>query len=68
VSAASWKIPADIRAQFGSVDFVGDDQVIFDIDGNKYRLIVRVSNTFGRVLVKFVGTHKAYEAIDVETV
>jgi mRNA interferase HigB len=65
---ASWSGPADIRAQFGSADFVADNRVIFDIGGNKYRLVAHVSYRFGRVLIKFVGTHKDYDKIDPETV
>jgi mRNA interferase HigB len=68
-SKARWANPAEIKRQFGStVDFVGDNRVIFDLGGNKYRLVVHVSFTFGRVLVKFVGTHAAYDRIDPETV
>jgi len=47
---------------------VGDSRVIFDLGGNKYRLIVHVSYAFGRVLVKFIGTHSEYDRIDPETV
>ncbi len=68
VSAASWRNPADIRGAFGSADFVGDNRVIFDIPGNRYRLVVHVSYGFGRVLIKFVGTHAEYDEIDAETV
>ena len=50
------------------VDFVADNRVIFDVAGNRYRLIVHVSYRFKRVLVKFVGTHKDYNRIDPETV
>jgi mRNA interferase HigB len=54
---------------FGStVDFVGDNRVIFDVGGNKYRLVVHVAYPFKRVLIKFVGTHKEYDRIDPETV
>lgn len=69
-SAATWKMPAEIKATFGaSVDFVGDNRVIFDIGGNKYRLIVRVAyDPHYRILVKFVGTHGEYDQIDPETV
>jgi mRNA interferase HigB len=69
VAAADWASPADIKRQFGgTVDFAGDNRVIFDLGGNKYRLIVHVSFTFSRVLVKFVGTHADYDLIDPETV
>ena len=61
--------PAEIKRQFGAtVDFVGDNRVIFDLGGNKFRLIVHVSFAFGRVLVKFIGTHAEYDRIDPETV
>lgn len=67
--AAGWTSPQDIKGQFGStVDFVGDNRVIFDLGGNKYRLIVHVSFTFGRVLVKFIGTHVEYDRVNPETV
>ncbi len=66
---AHWAKPSEIKRQFGgTVDFVGDNRVIFDLGGNKYRLVVHVSFTFGRVLVKFIGTHAEYDRIDPETV
>jgi mRNA interferase HigB len=69
VSRASWTGPADVKRLFGTnVDFVADNRVIFDLGGNKFRLVARVSYEFGRVLVKFVGTHKEYDRIDPETV
>jgi len=68
VRAAEWLTPQDIKNDFRSADFVGDNRVIFDIGGNNYRLVVRVSYTFKQVLVKFVGTHADYDKIDPETV
>ncbi|ARC90226.1 type II toxin-antitoxin system HigB family toxin [Rhodovulum sp. MB263] len=69
VSRADWTGPADVKAAFGTtVDFVGDNRVIFDIGGNKYRLIVHVAYPFRRVLIKFVGTHKDYDKINPETI
>ena len=66
---ARWANPAEIKRQFGgTVDFVGDNRVIFDLGGNKYRLVVHVSFTFGRLLVKFIGTHAEYDRIDPETI
>ena len=68
-AAAEWKTPADLKRQFGTtVDFVADNRIIFDLGGNKYRLVVHVSYRFKRVLVKFIGTHRDYDRIDPETV
>jgi mRNA interferase HigB len=69
VSRARWTGPADVKRLFGTnVDFVADNRMIFDLGGNKFRLVARVSYEFERVLVKFVGTHKEYDRIDPETV
>ena len=69
VSKARWQSPKDIKRQFGtSVDFVGDNRLIFDLGGNKYRLIVHESYKFGRVLVKFIGTLAEYDRTDPEAV
>lgn len=68
-SKATWETPADIKAMFGTnVDFVGDNRVIFDIGGNKYRLILHIAYRFKSALVKFIGTHDEYDKIDAETV
>lgn len=68
-SKSDWGQPADIKAAFGaSVDFVADNRAIFDIAGNKYRLIVHVSYEYKAVLIKFVGTHAEYDKIDAEKV
>jgi mRNA interferase HigB len=66
--ASEWKTPHDIRTQFNSADFLGDNRVVFDVGGNKYRIVVRVSYKFKQVLIKFVGTHAEYDRIDAETV
>ncbi|MBV9552249.1 MAG: type II toxin-antitoxin system HigB family toxin [Alphaproteobacteria bacterium] len=65
VSRAEWRGPADVKLQFGgAVDFVADNRAIFDIAGNRYRLVVHISYRFNRVLVKFIGTHAEYDRID----
>ena len=68
-SQAAWNTPQDIKDDFGaSVDFVADNRVIFDIAGNKYRLIIHVSYLYKRILVKYVGTHREYDNVDPETI
>ena len=69
VNKATWTGPADVKAMFGTaVDFVRDNRLVFDLGGNKFRLIVQVAYRFQRVLVKFVGSHADYDRIDAETV
>ena len=69
VSRADWTSPADAKRQFGTaIDFVGDNRIIFDLGGNKFRLVAHISYRYRRVLVKFVGTHSDYDAIDPESV
>lgn len=69
VDKAEWNGPADVKVMFGAnVDFVSDNRLIFDIAGNKYRLIVHVAYSYRRVLIKFIGTHKEYDQINPETV
>jgi mRNA interferase HigB len=72
VKKARWHGPTDIKARYASADFVADNRVIFNIGGNKYRLIVRVryatAETDGTIFVRFVGTHKEYDAIKAEEV
>lgn len=65
--SADWKSPADIKARYRSASFVGANRVVFNIGGNKHRLVVHVSYGLGIVLIKFVGTHSEYDATDVAT-
>jgi mRNA interferase HigB len=69
VERASWNGPADIRAVFGSADFVTGNRVIFNIKGNSYRLIAQVRyGPLFLVFIRFIGTHAEYDRIDAETV
>lgn len=69
ISKGTWSGPADLKNAFGNnVDFVGDNRVIFDIGGNKYRLVVHFSYKFKTALIKFVGTHEEYNSVNAETV
>jgi mRNA interferase HigB len=68
VRDASWKQPADIKAQFGSASILKNRRVVFNIKGNDYRLVVAVAYRYQSVYIKFVGTHAQYNAVDVLTV
>jgi len=65
---ATWQQPADIKAQFRSASILKDRRVVFNIKGNDYRLVVAVSYNMQLVFIKFVGTHKQYDAIDAQTI
>jgi mRNA interferase HigB len=65
---AQWANPGQLKAQYGTASILKGRRVVFDICGNKYRLVVEVEYSQEIVLVKFIGTHKAYDAIDAETI
>ena len=65
---AHWRTPADVKAQYGNASIVGDNRVVFNIAGNKYRLVIQFHYNSGIGYVRFIGTHDAYDQIDVETV
>ncbi|MBH2010872.1 MAG: type II toxin-antitoxin system HigB family toxin [Xanthomonadaceae bacterium] len=65
---ANWTNPGEVKAQFGNASIVGKNRVVFNIAGNKYRLIVAFAYRMGWGYVKFVGTHAEYDAIDAVTV
>ena len=65
---ATWAQPADIKARYRSASVLKNRRVVFNIKGNDYRLIVAVAYKLQVVYVKFVGTHKEYDALDAETI
>ena len=65
---AKWRTPQDIKDQFASASICGNNRVVINVGGNKYRLVVEVRSQAGIVWVKFVGRHAHYDRIDVETV
>lgn len=64
-SKASWSNFGELKKTFNSADFVVGDKVIFDVGGNKYRIVGLVAFRTKRIFVLFVGTHAEYDAIDV---
>ncbi|NNM52280.1 MAG: type II toxin-antitoxin system HigB family toxin [Pseudomonadales bacterium] len=68
VTCATWTQPTDIKAQYRSASVLKSRRVVFNIKGNDYRLIVAIAYKLQIVYVKFVGTHKEYDAVDAETV
>ena len=65
---ATWSQPSEIKEQYRSASILKNRRVVFNIKGNDYRLVVSVAYHYQAVYVKFIGTHKEYDAIDAETV
>lgn len=60
VKQAKWDGPHDIKRSYSSASFLADNIVIFNIKGNKYRLVIKVKYQYGIVMVEWVGTHAEY--------
>jgi len=65
---ARWTEPAQIRERYRSADFLPGNRVVFNIQGNSYRLVVAIHYNTGVVFIRFVGTHAAYNRIGAETI
>lgn len=65
---ASWQTPQNIKDQYSSASICGNNRVVFNIAGNKYRLVVEIQYQASIAWVKFIGTHAQYDQINVESV
>ena len=63
-----WQSPADIKRTHANASILVDNRVVFNIQGNAYRLVVKIHYDRGFVYVRFVGSHAEYDRIDAETV
>ncbi|WP_323718448.1 type II toxin-antitoxin system HigB family toxin [Paracoccus aminovorans] len=68
VSKADWKSSADVKRLYATASIVSAERIIFNIKGNDYRLVVAVDFEKAIVWIKWIGTHKAYDRIDVTEV
>ena len=68
VAKAEWKNSAELKLQYGSASVVSAERVVFNIKGNAYRLVVSIHYDYGIVLIKWIGTHREYDKIDVREV
>jgi mRNA interferase HigB len=65
---ATWTTPQDIKATHASASFLPNNRVVFNIKGNKHRLVVVIAYKRGVVYIRFVGTHAEYNKIDALTI
>ncbi len=68
VEEADWDTPAKLKERYPNASIIRGDLVVFNIKGNRYRLVARINFRRQLVFVKFFGTHKEYDRINVEEV
>ena len=68
VRQADWNNSSEVKASYAHASIVGADRVVFNIKGNAYRLVVAVDYRRRIVFIKWLGSHKDYDAIDVRTI
>jgi len=68
VNGAHWRGPADIKRRYPSASVLANNRVVFDIGGNKYRLVVAIRYDVRIVFIRFIGTHRQYDRIDAASV
>ena len=59
---------ADVKNEFNHVDFVGNDRYVFNIKGNKFRLVAIIHFNIRTLYIRFIGTHTEYDKIDCKNI
>ena len=65
---AEWKTSAELKSQYSSASIVSAERVVFNIKGNDYRLVVAINYHYQVLLIKWLGTHKEYDNINIQEV
>jgi len=68
VESATWRNSAELKEQYRSASIVSAERVVFNIKGNEFRVVVAINYHYQVLLVKWLGTHREYDKIDVQKV
>ena len=68
VRKARWSSTAEVRQRYASASIISSERIVFNIKGNDYRLVVSVDFEKGIVWIKWLGTHRDYDRLDVKEV
>lgn len=68
VSKAKWENFNELKQDFPSASILRNNRVVFDIKGNKYRLIARINFPYKIIWIRFIGTHAEYDKIDASNI
>jgi mRNA interferase HigB len=65
---ANWENPQDVKRAYGNASILQNGRVVFNIAGNKYRLIAKISYPYHTIYIRFIGTHGQYDKIDAQMI
>ncbi|MCF6204725.1 MAG: type II toxin-antitoxin system HigB family toxin [Methylococcaceae bacterium] len=65
---ADWSSPDKVKSDFRNASILKDGRVVFNISGNKYRLIVQINYDYRVIYIRFIGTHKQYDKVDAQSI
>lgn len=68
VVRADWATPAEVKRDIGTASILPEGRVVFNIAGNKYRVVVKINYPYRVVYIRFIGTHRQYDRIDAKTI
>lgn len=68
VLKANWSSPAQTKADIRTASILRDGRVVFNIAGNKYRIVAWINYPYRVLYVRFIGTHRQYDRIDPQTI
>ena len=65
---SEWQNSNELKQRYRNASIIGDERVVFNIKGNRYRLVVSIDYEFQVIFVRFIGTHMQYDKIDAKTI
>ncbi len=68
VLATDWASPAAVKADFGTASILKDGRVVFNLGGNKFRLVVKIHYPHRIIYIRFIGTHRQYDRVDAQSI
>ncbi len=68
VHAADWATPAEVKRDVRTASILKDGRAVFNVAGNKYRIVAWINYPYRVVYIRFIGTHRQYDGIDAQTI
>ena len=68
VSKINWDSPNELKKEYPSASILEDNKIVFNINGNNYRLIVKINYEYNIIWIKFIGTHGEYDKINANKI